>query len=80
MTRFGIKVEETLSRTVIVEAEDLDEAMEKVREAVKSSEIILDADDYVAREIEPCDNFVGGIVPNEADVSFYWHLRADRTL
>lgn len=54
--------------------------MEKVREAVKSSEIILDADDYVAREIEPCDNFVGGIVPSEADVSFYWHLRADRTL
>lgn len=73
MMRFGIQVEEILSRTVIVEAEDLDEAMEKVREAVKSSEIILDADDYVAWEIEPCDNFVGGIVPSEADVSFYWH-------
>ena len=47
MMRFGIKVEEILSRTVIVEAEDLDKAMEKVREAVKSSEIILDADPVI---------------------------------
>lgn len=78
MARFGIKVEEFLRRTVIVEAEDLHEAMEKVREAVWSGDITLDADDYADREIEPSDNWEGGVIPDGADVSYYWHLGDDK--
>lgn len=44
-------VEETLSRTVKVKADNLDEAYRKVKDAYRECEIVLDADDFVDKEI-----------------------------
>ncbi len=74
MSRYGISVMEILKRTVIVEAENLEEAIQKVKEAVEREEIILDVDDYDDREIIPSEYFEDGKVPEGKDVSFYWHI------
>lgn len=77
MSRFGITVREILKRTVIVEAEDLTEAMEKVQAAVQVDKILLDMDDYDDREIVPSEYWPGGEVPAGEDVSYYYHLEED---
>ena len=46
-----VTIEETLSRTVKVKAESLEEAEEKVGVAYNNCEIILDADDFSDKEI-----------------------------
>ena len=74
MALFAITVEEVLSRTVIVDAEDVEEAIKRVEDAVDSCELILDADDFGGREIEPSVHWADGRVPDGADVSFYTHL------
>lgn len=74
MAQYAISVREILKRTVIVEAENLEEAIQKVEEAVEREEIILDVDDYEDREIVPSEYFEGGKVPEGKDVSFYWHI------
>ena len=74
MPRYGISVREILKRTVIVEAENLKEAIRKVEEAVEREEIILDVDDYDEREIIPSEYFEGGKVPDGKDVSYYWQI------
>ena len=74
MSQYGISVREILKRTVIVEAESLEEAIQKVENAVEHDEIILDVDDYDDREIVPSEYFEGGKVPESKDVSFYWHI------
>lgn len=74
MAKYGISVREILKRTVIVEAENLEEAMQKVGEAVERDEIILDVDDYDDREIEPSVYWEDGEIPEGEDVSFYWHI------
>lgn len=74
MSKYGISVREILKRTVIVEAESLEEAIQKVEAAVGNDEIILDVDDYDGREIIPSEYFEGGKVPEGKDVSFYWQL------
>ena len=73
--KFAIRVEEILARTVIVEAEDLEEAIEKVEDACNCDEIYLDADDFFERNVQPSENFKDGIVPDGRDVSFYEHLK-----
>lgn len=77
MSKYGITIRETLKRTVIVEAEDLGEAMYKVENAVERGEIILDVDDYDDREIVPSEYFEGGKVPEGQDVSSYWYIGED---
>ena len=77
MTQYGISVREILKRTVIVEAESLEEAIQKVEDAVEREEIILDVDDYDDREIIPSEYFEDGKVPEGKDVSFYWHIGED---
>ena len=57
MAQYGISVREILKRTVIVEAENLEEAIQKVEDAVEREEIILDVDDYDDREIVPSEYF-----------------------
>ncbi len=74
MAQYGISVREILKRTVIVEAESLEEAIQKVEDAVEHDEIILDVDDYDDREIVPSEYFECGKVPDGKDVSFYWHI------
>lgn len=78
MAQYGISVREILKRTVIVEAENIDEAIQKVEEAVECDEIILDVDDYDDREIVPSEYWDGGKVPEDEDVSFYWHIGEDK--
>lgn len=77
MAQYGISVREILKRTIIVEAENLDEAIQKVEDAVERDEIILDVDDYDDREIVPSEYFECGKIPEGEDVSFYWHLGED---
>ena len=78
MSKYGISVREILKRTVIVKAESLEEAIQKVEAAVEREEIILDVDDYDDREIIPSEYFEGGKVPEGKDVSFYWHIGEDK--
>jgi hypothetical protein len=77
MAQYGISIREILKRTVIVEAENIEEAIQKVEEAVKRDEIILDVDDYDDREIMPSEYFEGGKIPEGEEVSFYWHIGED---
>lgn len=74
MAKYGISVREILKRTVIVEAENLEEAIQKVEDAVKREEIILDFCDYNKREIVPSEYWGDGKVPDSEDVSFYLHI------
>lgn len=74
MSKYAISGREILKRTVIVEAENLEEAIKKVESAVEREEIILDVDDYDDREIIPSEYWEGGKVPEGEDVSFYWHI------
>lgn len=74
MSRYGISIREILKRTVIVNADSLEEAIQKAEAAVEREEIILDVDDYDDREIVPSEYWEGGKVPDEEDVSYYWIL------
>lgn len=78
MAQYGISVKEILKRTIIVDAENLEDAIQKVEDAVERDEIILDVDDYDEREIVPSEYFEGGKVPEGKDVSFYWHIGEDK--
>ena len=53
MSRYGISVREILKRIVIVEAENLEEALYKVNNAYEQEKIVLDVDDFDETEIEP---------------------------
>lgn len=71
MNSYAIRIEEVLGRTVIVAAESLTEAIEKVEAAVDDERIVLDYEDYCDREIKPSDVFEGGLVRGEDNVSYY---------
>ena len=74
--KFAIRVEEVIGRTIIVEADDLEEAVENVEEACNNDDIFLDGiEDFVERNVFPSDNFKNGIVEDSEDVSFYEHLK-----
>ena len=74
LAKYAISVREILKRTVIVEAEDITQAIGKVEAAVEQDLILLDIDDYDDREIIPSEYWDGGKVPDNEDVSYYWHL------
>lgn len=78
MARYGIAVKEILKRTVIVNADDLESAIQKVENAVEHNEIILDVDDYDDREIVPSEYWKYGEIPEGEDVSFYWHIEEEK--
>lgn len=50
MKKYRIKVVETLSKVVEVEAEDKDDAFDKVEDMVNCEDIVLTADDFEGRE------------------------------
>ena len=52
MKSYKVEITETLRRTVTVEAHDYDEAIDKVREAWRRSEYVLDADDFLEAGFE----------------------------
>lgn len=50
--KFNITVIETLSRTVSIDAENYDEALEKVEDMYDKQEIILNSSDFIGKVIE----------------------------
>ena len=56
MKTFEVRVSEELARTIEVEAEDANEACDKVYQMWKDCEIVLDSDDFVGAP----DIMVGG--------------------
>lgn len=74
MSKYGISVIEILKRTVIVEADGIDEAIRRVADAVEQGEIVLTDRDYNDREIVPSKYWDGGKVPDDEDVSGYWNI------
>lgn len=74
--KYAIRVEEIIGRTIIVEAKDLYDAIEKVEDACNNDDIFLDGvEDFVGRNVYPSDSFRNGIVTDDMDVSFYEHLK-----
>ena len=59
MKTFCIEVSEVLSRTIDVEANDEEDALEKVRQMYRKCEIVLDDSDYKTTEISPKDEKTG---------------------
>lgn len=49
---YKIEIQEFLSKIVEIEAENINEAVSKVKELYQNEEIVLDSDDYVTTEIE----------------------------
>ncbi len=46
MAKFKVIIKEELTRSVLVEAEDIAEAIEKTEEAYNNEEVVLDYNDY----------------------------------
>ena len=61
MDTFKIEIQELLSRTIDIQAQDVEEAIEKANKMYNSEEIILDYNDLKKREIIP------NILLNEKD-------------
>lgn len=57
MIKYKIKVIETLSRIVEVEADDLSSAIDNVNKMIRSEEIVLSAEDFDGRDIYPAGNY-----------------------
>lgn len=75
MKKFAVRIEETVGKTIIVEAENIEEAKDMVNEAYFDGTIVLDFDEgseYIVRE--SC-MFSNGIVPDGVDISYYEILR-----
>lgn len=52
MPQFNIEIIETLVKIVKVEAQDVDTAISNVRQSYRNEEIVLDADNHLATEIQ----------------------------
>lgn len=52
MEYYVVQVTETLARTLVVRADNEDEALKKAQQAYDNEEVILDYDDYDGYEIE----------------------------
>jgi len=53
METFEIIVQELLSRTISVQAQNIEEAIEKVNQMYRKTEIVLDVEDFLKKEIIP---------------------------
>ena len=52
MKTFKIEIQEFLSKIVEIEAENINEAISKVKSKYRKEEIVLDSNDYVTTEIQ----------------------------
>lgn len=52
METFKIEIKEFLSKIIEIKAENIDEAVSKIKVMYQKEEIVLDNDDYVTTEIE----------------------------
>jgi hypothetical protein len=58
MATFKIEVTETLTRTISVETETEEAALEQMRALYAREEIVLDSSDYMGVEFEVVGNYV----------------------
>lgn len=66
MAFFEIEIREVLSRNVVVEAENLSDALHVTKEKYDREEIILDADDLSSQDFFPVNSLISKIVlPDE---------------
>lgn len=56
MKRYYVSVTETLNKVVSVDAESEKEAVQKVQDAYKNSEIVLDSDHFCGETVEAEDD------------------------
>lgn len=54
MSKYAIRIEETLSRDIIVDADNTMDAIDKVRDMYYNEEIVLDASDHFDTEFYDC--------------------------
>ena len=52
METFKVEIQELLSRIVEVEANSIDEALDKVNQLYRNQEIVLDSNDFISNRIE----------------------------
>lgn len=72
--KFAIDIREIFEKTIIVEADDIMEAIEKAEKACDNDIISLDDEDLVTREAFSSKYFRHGIV-GDVDVSAFEHLK-----
>ena len=65
-----VTIEETLSRTVKVEATSLNEAISKIEDAYYNCEVVLDADDF-------CDKEITAREVTDEDLSLYEEIESE---
>lgn len=61
MNTYAIIIKETLCKTVLVCANNLDSAVERAEEAYRSGNVVLDYDDYDDVEVEPSPYWKDGV-------------------
>ena len=65
---YEVVIQETLQRSICVEAETEQEAVEKVDEMVSSGELVLNADDFTDRRYKVAPMYAASVVcPNRKD-------------
>lgn len=52
MEKFKIEIQETLSRIVELEADNIEEAISKVNEMYNNEQIVLSENDFIATKID----------------------------
>ena len=52
MGKYKVRIEETSARTVIIEAKNENDAVDKIRDLYRNCEIILDENDFIDADIE----------------------------
>ena len=70
MKKYDIEVEEVLRRVVHVEANNIDEAIDKVEEQYKNEEIVLDSSDY-------CETNFNNLYSKKLDKSMNFYMKYD---
>ena len=63
--KFAVNVMETFRKTVVVEAKDAAEALEKAETAMIEGKITVDDECYGGTDVELCSNYEGGIISDE---------------
>lgn len=53
---YNVEIKEYLSKTIVIEAESKDSALEKIKQQYKDEEIILYAEDYMDTAFKVKDN------------------------
>lgn len=51
MKKFKFEITETLQKTLFIEADDENEAYEKISNMYRCGEIVLEAEDFIEKEI-----------------------------